>query len=126
MLAVARRKTRRAGLDVALHQADAAQLPFEAGRFDLVTATTVMHMVPERDRPDCLREAARVLKQDGSLLLVDYAGALETRKGWVAKHGPHGRFDLERLREPLGEAGFARIAGGSLDWLSLRYLRATK
>jgi hypothetical protein len=45
---------------------------------------------------------------------------------WSARHGAHGRFDLDRLREPLSEAGFDRIDGGALAWLSLHFLRATK
>jgi ubiquinone/menaquinone biosynthesis C-methylase UbiE len=35
MLATARRKARRAGLDIAFHHADAAQLPFTIGRASL-------------------------------------------------------------------------------------------
>lgn len=126
MLAVARGKVRRAGLDIAFQNADAARLPFEDESFDVVTITTVMHMVPESRRRLGLREAWRVLRRGGQLLLIDYAGALENRKHWTAKHGPHGRFDLHSLREPLSEESFVEIDGGPLDWLSLHFLRGTK
>jgi SAM-dependent methyltransferase len=126
MLAAARRKACRAGLNIAFHQADAAQLPFEDGRFDVVTITTVMHMVAESRRQLCLREASRVLRQGGRLLLIDYAGDPDSRKHWSARLGPHGRFDLHSLREPLSAEGFAEIDGGPLDWLSLHFLRGRK
>ncbi len=126
MLAAARRKANRAGLDIPFHHADAAELPFADGRFDAVTFTTVLHMVPEARRGLCLREAARVLPPGGRLLLVDYAGPVSERGHMSAKHGLHGQFDLHRLREPLAAAGFERIEGGPLNWLGLHYLRAVR
>ncbi|PBB19952.1 methyltransferase domain-containing protein [Mesorhizobium sp. WSM4313] len=126
MLAAARRKASRAGLNIAFHHADAAELPFEEGRFDVVTFTTVLHMVPEARRGFCLREAARVLPPGGRLLVIDYAGPAGERRHLSAKHGLHGQFDLHRLREPLAAAGFERIEGGPLNWLGLHYLRGIK
>lgn len=126
MLAAARRKARHAGLNIAFHQADAAQLPFEDERFDVVTFTTIMHMIPESQRRLCLREASRVLRHGGRLLLIDYAGDPSCRKHWSARIGPHGRFDLHSLRAPLLAEGFAEIDDGPLDWLSLHFLRGRK
>jgi ubiquinone/menaquinone biosynthesis C-methylase UbiE len=126
MLATARRKVHRAGVDIAFHHADAARLPFEDGRFNLVTITTVMHMIPPSRRRLCLSEASRVLRYGGRLLLIDYAGNLEARSHWSAKHGRHGLFDLYSLSEPLLDEGLDELDGGPLRWLSLHFLRATK
>lgn len=126
MLAVARRKVGRAGLDIPFHHADAARLPFEDGRFDIVTITTAMHMVPPDRRSLCLREAARVLRPGGRLLVIDYAGEVAGRRHWTAKHGRHGLFDLHGLRKVLSQHGFGEIDGGPLDWLSLHFLRGTR
>jgi ubiquinone/menaquinone biosynthesis C-methylase UbiE len=126
MLAASRRKARRAGLDIAFHHANVAQLPFEDDWFDVVTITTMMHMVPQERRRLGLREASRVLRRGGRLLLIDYAGDPEDRRHWMAKHRLHRLFDLRSLRDPLSEEGFEEIEGGPLDWLSLHFLRATK
>jgi ubiquinone/menaquinone biosynthesis C-methylase UbiE len=126
MLAIARKKSRRAGVDIAFHHADAARLPLEDDRFDVVTITTVVHMIPPLRRQLCLREAARVLRRGGRLLLIDYAGDPEGRGHWMARHGLHRRFDLHSLREPVLQEGLAQIDAGPLDWLSLHFLRATK
>ena len=126
MLAAARRKARRAGLAIPFRQADAARLPFEDGRFDIVMMTTVLHMMAEGQRRSCLDEAARVLRCGGRIVLVDYAGDVGQRTHWSAKHGRHGMFDLDGLREPLRDAGIGDIEGGPLDWLSLHFLLGTK
>jgi SAM-dependent methyltransferase len=126
MLAAARRKARRAGLEIPFHQADAAQLPFDNERFDIAAITMALHMVPQSRRLLCLAEAARVLRCGGRLLLIDYAGDPDRRKHLSAKHGLHRLFDLQALREPLSAAGFEEIDGGPLDWLSLHFLRGRK
>ena len=126
MLAVARRKARRAGLRIAFHRANADALPLEDDRFDVVTISTVMHMIPQSRRRPCLREASRVLRRGGRLLLIDYAGNPDDRRHWTARCGPHRRFDLHSLREPMSAERFGEVDGGPLDWLSLHFLRGTK
>lgn len=121
MLATARRKARGAGVDIAFHHADAARLPFEDGRFDVVTITTVMHMIPLSRRRLCLSEASRVLRRGGRVLLIDYAGNPQERSHWTAKHGRHGLFDLHSLSESLSDEGLDELDGGPLQWLSLHF-----
>ena len=126
MLAVAARKVRQARMDIPFHRADAAELPFRDADFDIVTVTTVLHMLPPARRQLCLGEIRRVLRSGGSALLVDYAGATGARAHMSARHGPHGRFDLDTMREGLVREGFTNIRSGALDWLSLHYLSARK
>ena len=81
MLEIARDKLDRAGVsNCQVRFADMYHLPFPADRFDAVTLNMVLH---HAETPaEVLREAARVLKPGGRVIMVDFA--------------PH---DLEELRE---------------------------
>lgn len=57
---------------VEVRTADARELPFDAGRFDLVMSSWALHNLASREeRERALREMIRVLKPGGRLLLVD-------------------------------------------------------
>ena len=70
MLAVARRKS----TSIEWVEGSALDLPFEAGRFDVVLCQLGLQFFPDRHR--ALREMARVLKPDGRAGLSVY-GAIE-------------------------------------------------
>lgn len=92
MLAVAREQAERRGIgNVTFMEADAEALPFPAASFDVVTCRIAAHHFPAVDR--FCREAARVLRPGGRLVVVDN----------VAPEEPElDRFinELERLRDP--------------------------
>lgn len=80
MLALARSNLEKAGLDnCEVRQGDLYQIPYDGRSFDTVLIHQVLHFVDDPDR--AIREAARVLKPGGRMLVVDFA--------------PH---DLENLR----------------------------
>jgi ubiquinone/menaquinone biosynthesis C-methylase UbiE len=70
MLAVARDFIAAQGVkNVEFRQADAENLPFEPGTFDLITCRIAAHHFPEPKR--FVRQSARVLKPGGLLLVQD-------------------------------------------------------
>ncbi len=70
MLAAAERFIRAKGVTtVSFSEADACDLPFEAGDFDLVTCRVAPHHFPDCAR--FVREMARVLKPGGTVAMVD-------------------------------------------------------
>ena len=77
MLAVARANLDGANIDgaglnqCAVRHGDLYQLPWPKGTFDLVTAHQVLHYL--EDPGEALREAARVLRPGGLLVVADFA-----------------------------------------------------
>jgi len=71
MLRIARRKPRLSNLTFRL--ADATDLPFEDGSFDVCSISFGLHEMPEGVRLRALREMARVVRPSGKIVIVDYA-----------------------------------------------------
>jgi len=125
MLARARTKAARHGLDIAFVQATAQALPFAHASFDAVLCTTVLHCLPAAQRDGCLSEMARVLKPDGRLLLVDFGGSAASKKGLFGHMHAHRRFDLAEEISGLQEAGLSETARGPTGFTDLEYVLAT-
>jgi len=70
MLAQARQRAAREGVDVELREMDAQALSFEDDSFDTAVATFVFCSVPDPQRG--LRELGRVVRPEGHILLLDH------------------------------------------------------
>lgn len=71
MLRVARKKNEYS--NVKFEAADAAGLPFGDSEFDVSFISFALHEMPPTIRAKVLKEAARVTKQDGLIMISDYA-----------------------------------------------------
>lgn len=84
MLPLAAKLAAERGIDnITLETADAENLPYDDGRFDLVTCRIAAHHFP--DVPRFLAEAARVLKPGGWLAIVDNVAPGTRRRGKQAR-----------------------------------------
>ena len=82
---------------VELVHADARDLPFDPGAFDVVVSSLVFHNIAGADgRGRALREAVRVLRPGGQLCIVDFLAG--------------------RYAEPLQAAGCRDVRLRRLDW----------
>ena len=100
MLAVARSNLDRAGIAHAqVRQGDIYAPPVERDAFDLVTIHHVLHYLA--DPALAVREAARLLRPSGRLVIVDFA--------------PH---DLEYLREEYAHARLGFSDRQMADWFA--------
>ncbi len=107
MLAVARVNLDRAGVaNAQVRQGDLYAPPVERNAFDLVTMHQVLHYL---DQPgQAIREAARLLRPAGRLLIVDFAPhALE----FLRDEHAHQRlgFSDDQIAEWLDEAGLELV-----------------
>jgi ubiquinone/menaquinone biosynthesis C-methylase UbiE len=73
MLALARERADRLGLDVTLREADAQALPFPDASFDTVVCTLGLCSIPDDRR--AIAEMKRVLRPGGRVLLLDHVGS---------------------------------------------------
>jgi ubiquinone/menaquinone biosynthesis C-methylase UbiE len=69
MLKRAQKRARQRGVDIKLECADSQQLPFASESFDVVIMHLILAVVPEP--ASALQEASRVLKNNGSIYILD-------------------------------------------------------
>ena len=94
MLAEARRKAAARGATIRFEEADAEQLPYESGRFDLVISRHLLWTLPHPEA--AIDDWIRVLRPAGRLVVVD------------------GQFDVGAPADPKGSArGSAEYAAVS-------------
>ena len=124
MIARAKSKAARAGLAIGFATATAQHLPFEAGSFDAVVSTLMMHHLPKRGREAFVIEGARVLKPDGRMLVVDWSKPPRRRR--LFRLHRHGHVDMHVIAGLLEKQGFAVSATGDVGMKKLRYLVARR
>ena len=108
MLNLARTRLEKAGLrNVQLRQGDIYALPVERNGYDLVIVHQVLHYLDDPAR--ALREAARVLRPGGRIVVVDFAP--HTNELLREKHA-HRRlgFAASEVEGFLNEAGLESVA----------------
>jgi ubiquinone/menaquinone biosynthesis C-methylase UbiE len=124
MIARARRKAARAGIDVAFERAVAEKLPFPDGAFDALLSTVMLHHLPDDARRKCIEEVRRVLKPGGRFIAVDFGGDAGHRHNWIGRQPNHAHFDLGQVIPALNEAGLRVVESGPAGFGDLQFVRA--
>ena len=117
----AEKKVRRAGVAVQLDEGFADELPYDAGTFDRVLSSFMLHHLEEPEREKTLREVLRVLKPGGSFHLLDFAGGEDGAQGcWGRLLNSHARLEdnsQRRILQLMRRAGFMnaeKVKDGSM------------
>lgn len=112
---------RRLGRRATLLDGDAAKLPFDDGRFQLVVSTNALHYF--QDANGALREIRRVMSPAGNLIITDWCRdyfwmkLLNRILPWT-RHAHVHTFRTRELEQGLLNAGFRIIDKTSkkIDW----------
>ena len=92
----------------AVQQARVAELPFEAERFDVVTAFETVYFWP--DLPQCFLEVWRVLKPGGTFLICNESnGDTDKDEKWTRIIGGMTIYKDTELEAYLEQAGFRDV-----------------
>jgi len=113
---MAERKAARSAAGLVLRVAGAEALPFDQGAFDIVVSTLVFHHLPPAVKRAALREALRVLRPGGRVLILDFGrpdGPVQAVLGYAAAFLDGWATTAEnitgKIPDLMREAGFAEL-----------------
>jgi len=129
MIAVARKKAARKGLDVDYRVGVIEALPFLDSSIDVVTSSLMMHHLPEDLKVRGLAEINRVLKPDGRMLIADFerpTGSFLNHLFLAFTRHQGIQKGIEDLQGLLKNSGFRQIVQSDEKVLVIGFVRATK
>jgi ubiquinone/menaquinone biosynthesis C-methylase UbiE len=126
MIARARAKAKKRGLDVTFENAVAEALPFPDARFDIVLSTVMLHHLPRKVRLQALGEIRRVLKPGGRVVIVEFQESGH-RHGLISifRRHRHGHVKIDDMVAVASEAGLKITKSGPLKGPNLYFVLAT-
>jgi ubiquinone/menaquinone biosynthesis C-methylase UbiE len=125
MIARAKKKAKKAAVQIAFSNAPAEALPFSSGQFEVVLSTVMLHHLPRKIRQECFCEVRRVLKPGGRFLAIDFAGSAGHGTGFLMRLHRHGRINFLELITMLREAGLDCVRKGEVGVGGLHFVTAT-
>jgi ubiquinone/menaquinone biosynthesis C-methylase UbiE len=114
MVARAKRKAAKAGVDIRLEVGTIEALPFPDATFDTALSTLMLHHLTDDGLEKGLREVVRVLKAGGRFLAVDIGDTGGKGHHPFLRLGKHDDFDLDTRGPALEEAGLRIIDRGEV------------
>jgi len=131
MIAIARRKAERAGIEIDFRVGVIESLPFADETFDVVTSSLMMHHLPDKLRVKGVAEIWRTLRPGGRILIADMrrpTGSAFKKffTSVILHHGHVVQFGLQDAPMLLKDAGFVDVQEMDIHFLSIGFVRAKK
>ena len=124
MLARARAKAARTGVEVRFEIAAAQSLPLPDSSFDLGIGTMMLHHLGRAARRDFAAELRRVVRPGGRVFLVDFGKAETRRRGLAGHFHRHGHVELTEIVGLLEGAGLKSVESGPVGVRNLHFALA--
>lgn len=122
MVARARRKAGKVGVEATFDVATVESLPFPDGSFDTVLSSLMLHHLSDDGLERGIHEVARVLKEGGRFLAVDIGGRPGKGHGPFLRMGNHADFDIDKVAPALEGAGLHVVDHGDVGQKFVRGL----
>lgn len=129
MIAVARKKAARKGLEIDFRVGVIEALPFPDSSIEVVTSSLMMHHLPDDLKARGLMEIYRVLKPGGRLLIADFmrpTGSFLNHLFFAFTRHGRLRQGIEDMQALLKNAGFDQITQPNKKVLVIGFIRAVK
>ena len=129
MIAVARKKALRKGLEIDFRVGVIEALPFPDSSIDVVTSSLMMHHLPQELKERGLVEIYRVLKPGGRLLIADFmrpTGSFLNHLLIAFTRHQRLQAGIEDLQKMIKGAGFSKSIKLEEQVLIIGFIRAIK
>jgi demethylmenaquinone methyltransferase/2-methoxy-6-polyprenyl-1,4-benzoquinol methylase/phosphoethanolamine N-methyltransferase len=126
MIDLAQGKAAKAGVEIDFQVGVIEKMNFPDDYFDLVLSSLMMHHLPDELKQAGLQEVHRLLKPNGTLLIIELDPSAFSLASLIHGHSSKLSAELEVIRQHLESAGYVSIENGSLKFRGFSYLRSRK
>jgi len=126
MVNLAQDKAEKAQVEAAFQVGVIEKIDFPEDHFDLVLSSLMMHHLPDELKREGLLEVYRVLKPNGTLLIIELDPSAFSLASLIHGHSSQLSAELEKTRRYLESTGFDPIESGRLNFRGFSYLKGKK
>ena len=126
MIDLAQGKAAKAGVGIDFQVGVIEKMNFPDDYFDLVLSSLMMHHLPDELKQAGLQEVLRLLKPNGTLLIIELDPSAFSLASLIHGHSSKLSAQLENVRQYLESAGYVSIESGNLKFRGFSYLRSRK
>jgi len=126
MVNLAHQKAEEVDVEVDFQVGVIESLEFDDNQFDLVLNSLMMHHLTDELKVTGLQEVHRVLKPNGTLLIIELDPGAFSLASLVHGHSAQLSTELENTRRIMESLGFGPVESGSVNFRGFSYLKGIK
>jgi len=126
MVNLAQEKAAKAQVEAAFEVGVIENIDFPDNYFDLVLSSLMMHHLPNELKKEGLQEVFRVLKSNGTLLIIELDPSAFSLVSLIHGHSTQLSSELQKTRSYMENTGFGPVEFGNLNFRGFSYLKGRK